>query len=191
MYELPTSIDINGTPFEIRDKGDFRMVFYCFEVLNDVELTEQERVLTALSVFYKDFEDVDKLFHFEDIKEATEKMIDFFNIGQKNVSNTQSVNLIDWKTDETLICSAINTSIGKDIRFEEYVHWWTFVSYYMGIGECPLSQIVSIRYKIYHGKTLDKHERQFRMDNPQYFEIDFRTSTQRELDDELLRQWNS
>ena len=191
MYELPTSIDIKGTPFEIRDKGDFRMVFYCFEVLNDTELSEPERMLTALSVFYADFEDVDKLFEFKDKEEALTKMLDFFNLGQKQVSNTQGVSLIDWKTDETLICSAINTSIGKDIRLEDYMHWWTFVSYYMGIGECALSQIVSIRYKILHGKKLDKAERQFRMDNPQYFENDFRTTSQRELDEELLRQWNS
>lgn len=191
MYELPTSIDINGTPYEIRDKGDFRMVFYCFEVLNDFELTEQERVLTALSVFYKDFGDVDKLLQFEHIAEAAEKMMKFFSLGQDDTSNTQSATLIDWKVDETLICSAINTAVGKDIRLEKYLHWWTFVSYYMGIGECPLSHIVSIRYKMSRGKKLDKHEQQFRADNPQYFNIDFRTPLQKSLDDELLAQWNS
>ena len=192
MYELPTSIDIQGTPFEIRDKGDFRTVFSCFEVLNDddPELTLEDKVLTCLSIFYKAFEDVDYLLSFDHLEEAIEKMVDFFNMGQKNVSNTQSVNLIDWKTDETLICSAINTTIGKDIRSEKYIHWWTFISYYMGIGECTLSHIVAIRYKLYHGQKLEKHERQFRMDNPQYFEVDFRTQSQKALDEEILKQWN-
>lgn len=191
MYELPTSIDIQGTPYEIRDKGDFRMVFFCFETLNDLELTAQERMLTCLSVFYEDFEDVDKLLEFEYIEEATEKMIDFFNMGQKQVSNTQSANLIDWKTDEALVCSAINTAVGKDIRLEDYVHWWTFLSYYMGIGDCPLTHIVSIRYKMLKGKPLEKNEQQFRMDNPQYFDFDFRTLEQRELDEKFRKMWES
>ncbi len=31
MYELPTSVDINGESYKIRKKGDFRTILHCFE----------------------------------------------------------------------------------------------------------------------------------------------------------------
>ena len=49
------------------------------------------------------------------------------------------------------------------------MHWWTFISYYMGIGEGGLATVVSIRDKIIKGKKLEKYEKEFKQHNPQYF----------------------
>ena len=42
-------------------------------------------------------------------------------------------------------------------------------TYYSAVGESLLSTIVSIRDKIVRGKKLEKHERTFRQENPEYF----------------------
>ena len=64
MYEVPTSIVIDGRQFQIRNKGDYRVVLDCFQALEDMELEPVERVLSSLIIFYEDFtcpDDIDKI----------------------------------------------------------------------------------------------------------------------------------
>jgi hypothetical protein len=61
------------------------------------------------------------------------------------------------------------------------------MAYFNAVGESALATVVGIRDKIAKGKKLEKYERQFRQDNPQYFTWDMRTLKQKE-DDELLNQ---
>ena len=98
--------------------------------------------------------------------------------------------LIDWQRDELLIVSAINNVANKEVRAEKYIHWWTFMSYYTAIGNCTLSHIVSIRDKIARHKKLEKHEREFRVENPQYFNWDNRLIDQKEADELVHELWN-
>lgn len=192
MFEIPTSIILSDTEFPIRDRGDFRMVLDCFNALEDLELTKQERILSALLIFYDDMEEVKDLYKFPDIEEAVKQMYLFFNCGQdESVGARHDYKLIDWKKDEQLIASAVNNVIGKDIRFEEYVHWWSFMAYYTAIGESPLSNIISIRHKIVKGKKLEKHEREFRSENPQYFKWNRDSIEQKEAEDWVRQIWNS
>ena len=74
-----------------------------------------------------------------------------------------------------------------EIRALPYLHWWTFIGYYMAVGECTLSTIVSIRDKIARGKKLDDFEKEFKRDNPQYF----RWKSEQAESDMLLKEiWN-
>ena len=61
MYELPTTVVINDTIYTIRNRGDYRMVLDCFQVLNDVELSEEERIIACLLIFYEDFNEVESV----------------------------------------------------------------------------------------------------------------------------------
>ena len=193
MYELPTSIDISGQSFAIGNKGDFRMVLDCFNALNDYEITEQERIASSLQIFYdlKNIYDI-SLFG-ENIEEAILKMYEFFNCKAPEIEGAphKDYKLIDWDIDEMLVVSAINQVIGKEIRLEEYVHWWTFMGYYMAVGECALSTVVSIRHKIAENKTLEKYEKKFRAENPQYFTFDVRSRRQQMEEMEIRKLWNS
>ena len=54
MYTIPTSIDIAGKQFKIRNNGDYRMVLDCFSALNDAELNTEERLFCSLIIFYED-----------------------------------------------------------------------------------------------------------------------------------------
>lgn len=192
MYELPISVDIAGQSFAIRDKGDFRMVLDCFAMLNDYNVEFKERIAGALMTFYDGIKELSDLEKLGDLEEAVKEMYKFFNCETPEVEQShKDYKLIDWEIDEMLVSSAINQVIGKEIRSEPYVHWWTFMGYYMAIGECTLSTVVSIRHKIAASEKLEKYEKKFRIENPQYFTFDVRSKRQQEDEAEIRRLWNS
>lgn len=194
MFELPTSITIDGDNYPIRNQGDFRMVLDCFKCLQDIELTEQERILVALCIFYEDVADVEyvrEVFNTDSkLVAAVEEMYNFFNCGQESIGAARNHKLIDWEKDSQVIVSAINNVAKKEIRAETYIHWWTFMGYYLAIGECPLSTIVNIRDKIVRGKKLEKWEQDFKLNNPEYFNWNFKSVEEEELDNYIRELWN-
>ena len=192
MYELPTSIEIDNHHFAITNKGDYRMVIDCFIALEDAEMEKSDRVLAALIIFYDDLnaiEDVDSVFG-DNTYDAVMGMFDFFNCGQKNVGYKSKHKLLDWEQDEQLIISAINNVAGKEVRSEPYVHWWTFMGYYLSIGESALSTVVGIRDKIINGKKMEKQEQEYRRNNPQYFMWNNKTVEEQQLDDYVKQLWD-
>ena len=72
---------------------------------------------------------------------------------------------MDWEQDATLIIAAVNRVVGREIRADKYMHWWTFLSAYMEIGECTFTHILSIRQKRATGKKLEKWEQDYIRDN--------------------------
>ena len=192
MYELPTTVTVNDNIYTIRNNGDYRMVLDCFQVLNDVELSEKERLFAFLIIFYEDFNTLEDVLLTDDetIKSLVDNAFLFFNCGQEHVAGETNYKTIDWEQDSQLISSAVNKVAGKEIRAEQYLHWWTFMGYFSSVGESSLATVVGIRSKIAKGKKLEKYEQEFRRDNPQYFNWDRRTLKQKE-DDELINQlWN-
>ena len=191
MYDLPTSIFIEDTEYKIRDAGDFRVILDCFSALGDIELGEDFRILACLIIFYEGFTENS----IEDFDEDTlialvKEMFWFFNCGQEDDSNTRSPKLIDWDKDSQIIMSAVNNVAGKEVRAEKYVHWWTFVGYYMAIGESVLATVVSIRSKILKGEKLEKWEQKYRKENPSYFNWNSKSIEEQELDELMNQLWN-
>lgn len=190
MYSLDTSVQINQASFNIRNKGDYRMVLDCFEALNDTELTQTERIYSALMIFYEDFNSLEDLPEKDTLNECIIKMFEFFNQGNEfSDSNTQDFSVMDWEKDSNLIVSAVNSVANQEIRSLPYLHWWTFLSYYVAIGECLLSHVITIRLKIAKNEKLEKHEKEFRQNNPQYFNMDLRSLKQKEADDYIRQLW--
>ena len=190
MFEIPTYIEIGDKQLNITDKGDFRMVLDCFSALNDMELKKEQRVLCALTIFYEDFKDENDVMQFSDLTTAVTEMYRFFNCGDsKGVGCKRPHNLIDWEGDAQLVASAINKVANTEIRALDYLHWWTFMGYYLAIGNSPLANIVGIRYKIARQEKLEKYERKFRDENPQYFK-NINNHIDKEYDDFIKQVWN-
>ena len=192
MFEIPTTIELNGKEFNIRNKGDYRTILDCFAALEDAELDKQERLFASLIIFYEDIDSIEDIYKLGDIETAINEMYKFFNCGSDE-SNGRKVNhkLMDWKQDEQLIASAVNKVAGTEVRSIDYLHWWTFMGYYSAIGKCPLSTILNIRDKIVKGKKLEKEERTFRQENPQYFVWNKNTVEEEEADRLVKELWNS
>lgn len=190
-YTLPEIIEAGGAPFAITNKGDYRMVLDCFSALNDAELSESERLYACLMIFYEDINSLEDLIELEPIQqELAEKMFLFFNCNQESVGHKMNHRLIDWDKDSNMVCASINRVAQTEIRSLLYLHWFTFMGYYMEIGECTLSTIVSIRHKIATSKKLEKYERDFKNENPEYFNIDLRSVREKQDDDYVLNLWN-
>lgn len=192
-YTLPTSIIVNDKKYAIRNNGDFRIVLDCFEALNDIELSDTEKYVSALYIFYEDFTEVEDILKLPetDLTDLVNQMFDFFKCGEADVVANTNYKTIDWSADSQLICSAVNKVAGTEIRMLPYLHWWTFLGYFSAIGESPLATVVGIRTKIVKGKKLEKYEREFQRDNPQYFTWDARTQEQKEEDELIKKLWNN
>lgn len=194
MYEIPTTIDVDGTEFHIRNDGDYRMVLDCFAALQDAELNKQERLFASLIIFYENLNDITDILNLSEsqLESAVLKMYKFFNCNQEQgVGQRRNYKLIDWEQDSQLICSAINQVANTEIRAVPYTHWWTFMGYYSAVGESLFSTVVRIRDKILRGKKLEKFEKEFRRDNPEYFVWNATTVEDEEADKLLKELWNS
>lgn len=193
MYTLPNSIIIGDTEYTIRNNGDYRTILDCFSALDDIELPQQYRIYSALIIFYDGINSVDDVENKlgENVEEAVNKMFDFFNCGQENVGMQVNYKLIDWEQDSQIISAAINNVARREIRSEPYLHWWTFMGYYCSIGESILSTVVNIRDKIVKGKKLEKHEKEFKKNNPQYFNWRAEDIQKQEDDKLAFSMWNA
>ena len=199
MYSLPTTVEVFDREYKIRQDGDFRLIIDVVTACQDVDFTDEERAVTALILFYdglESYEDVIQEFDTKELlQEAIKSMMDFIGCGEdSSVGYKSNYKLIDWKQDEKLIVSAINPMLGagNDIRRIEYMHWWTFISYYMGIGESALSTVVGIRNKIIKGKKLEDYEKSFKRDNPEYFKWRENKSQQEmEFENEIMDLWKN
>ena len=189
-WNLPASLNVSGRNYKIRT--DYRVILDILTAMNDPdifepEMTEEEkqleRALTMLQIFYIDFDTMPS----SDWQEASEKACEFIDCGIKD-DGKQKPRLMDWEQDAPVIVPAVNKVCGKDVRSVKYMHWWTFFGYYMEIGECTLSTIVSIRDKKRRGKKLEKWEQEFYRNNKKLVDLKTKKIERSEEEKEALRK---
>lgn len=181
IYDLPTSLPVCGAEYEIR--SDYRAILDIIIALNDPELTDSEKVTIALLIFYPSFEDIP----YEHCQEALRQCFWFINGGQDEPAERKSsIKLMDWEQDFQHIVAPVNRVIGREIRAEKYLHWWTFLSAYMEIGECTFAQIVHIRSMKASGKQLSKQDREWYAHNRSLVDLPTKYTSEEE---ELLKKW--
>lgn len=185
-YGLPKSVEINGREYAIR--YDFRVILDIFEALNDIDLNDQERALAVLQMFYVDFDDL------EDYDAALNECFRFINGGKENQNAKKEPQLVNWESDFSLIAAPVNRVLGYEIRAVEYdaennsggVHWYTFLSAYMEIGDCLFAQVINIREKKAKGKPLNKTDKEFYRKNRDLVDIKMHYT---ETEKDVLKQW--
>jgi len=182
IYDLPRSAVVCGTEYKIR--SDFRAALDICAALSDPELSNEEKAVTALTIFYPDFESGMPPSHYN---QAFDEIYRFLNGGEQEENQQKRPRLVDWQQDFPLIVSPVNRVAGKEIRELEYMHWWTFLSLYQEIGgDCTFAQVVSIRYKKAHGKKLDKQEREWYRKNRKI--VDFKQNYT-DSDKQMFNEW--
>ena len=159
-WELPTSISVNNTEYAIRT--DYRAVMDILTAFSDKEMLgeseDETNIIRALLILNILFVDEVKP---EDQNEAIKKAIEFIDMGIESSRDVKKPTLMDWEQDAPLIIPAINKVLGREIRADKYMHWWTFLSAYMEIGECSFTHIINIRDKKAKGKKLEKWELEY------------------------------
>ena len=123
-WDFPTSLNVNGKDYAIRT--DFRVILDVLTALTDPDLQTDDPKLdawiktkTILEIMYPDYETIPP----EDYGEAVRQASDFIDMGIKD--DTKKPKTMDWEQDAPLIVPAVNKVLGKEIRAEKYVHWWT------------------------------------------------------------------
>lgn len=179
MYNLPTAVTVNETEYEIR--SDYRAVLDICIALNDAELSNAEKAMVALAIFYPTFDEMPV----SDYESALEECFKFIDGGEER-NAAKAPKLVDWEQDFKYIIAPINRAAGTEIRSVEYLHWWSFLSLYMDMGDCLFAQIVRIRSKKAKGEKLEKQEQKWYRENRDL--VDFKTKYT-SAEDELIKQW--
>jgi hypothetical protein len=161
VYGLPKTATIGEIEYTITT--DFRDILEIIEYLNDTSRPEYLRWQIAIGLFY------DESIPDEYLAQAMEFMAKFISYG--DTDGKAGPKLMDWKQDAHFIIGDINKVAGMEVRATKYLHWWTFLSYFYGIGEGQFSTIVSIRSKKAAGKKLEKWEEEFYRKNKE--KVDF------------------
>lgn len=153
--ELPTSVEVNGHTHPIRT--DFRDVLTVITAFNDPDLEDKEKLFFCLYVMYEDFDELSP----EDYQDAYTQVTRFIDCGELPKEGSAHPRLMDWEQDERILFPAINSVAGFEVRSSTYIHWWTFMGYFMEIREGVFSQVLSLRQKRAKGKKLEKWEQEF------------------------------
>lgn len=182
-YELPTSLNISGVDFSIRT--DFRVIIDILIAMNDPELDEYGKMEVMLKVLYEDWQNIPE----DCLEEALKKASEFIDCGQRESNpNKPKPRLIDWEQDGGMIVPAVNKVAGTEVRAAPYMHWWTFFSYFMEVGESLFSTVLGIRSKKAHGERLDKWEKKFYHDNKDIIDIKTRLSDEEQAYKDALNE---
>ena len=179
MYELPKSLTVCGSEYEIR--SDYRAVLDICTALSDNELDDQEKALAALIIMYPGFADMPP----EHYEEAIRQCFWFINCGDDD-QNQKAPKLMDWEHDFKYIVAPINRVVGQEVRSIPYLHWWTFISAYYEIGDCTFAQIVRIRDKKARGKPLDKMDQEWYLRNRSLVDLPTKYT---DAENEILKLW--
>lgn len=178
IYNLPTSVEIDGIGYEIR--SDYRAVLDILTALSDNDLKNAEKINVLLNIFYGD--EIP-----ENIGEAVQKCFGFISRNQpESDSRSTAPRLMDWQKDFNFIADAIMLKCGVDVRSVSYMHWWTFVGYYLNIGDCFFAQIISLRKKLKKNQKLDAIDKEFYRDNKQIVDLPERLTAE---DAAVLSEW--
>lgn len=186
-YDLPKALNICGTEYAIR--YDYRCILEICAAMQDPELDKQDKAIVAMAIFYPDFENMPT----DHYQEAIKQCFWFINGGEDDQGG-KGTKLVSWYQDTKYIISPINRVLGKEIRAIPYdeeantggLHWWTFLSAYMEIGDCVFAQIVRIRNLKAKGKKLDKADQEWYRQNRNL--VDFK-QTYTEAENEILKEW--
>lgn len=174
IYSLPTSAVIGSKTYPLH--CDFRDMLEIIGYFEDPDLPNFLKWEIALALFYEG--EIPREFY----TEAMAYLENFLSYGENTPAGEK---LLDWQADAQAIISDINRVAGQDIRSLPFVHWWTFLSWFHGVGEGQLSSRVAIRSKLRKGEKLEPWEEKFYRENKAV--IDLKTRYSREEMEEKQR----
>lgn len=181
IIKNPTKLYFDNTEHKIRyDMWSILNIIKCF---NDYELTDEERIIISLEIFYLD---TNKINNYE---EAINKMNWFIDCGNDySKQNKNNYKIMDFEQDFNLIKSPVNRILGYDIG-DKNIHWWTFMSAYMEIFSIDNNlyyNVINIRQKIKKGEKLEKYERKFYNENIDIIELKNKLTPQQQQEAKKL-----
>lgn len=179
---LPSTVEIDGTEYEINT--DFRISVLFSLLMEDDELTEEQKVLQAVNLYYPVVPN--------NIGKAIEQIKWFYSCGKsdKPIGNkkrkTNSKKVFDFEVDANYIYSAFMSQYNIDLQDIGQLHWWKFKALLEGLKEDnKLSKIIEYR-SMDLSKIKDKEQRKFYKDMQKQYSL----KKENVEDLKLLEEWN-
>ena len=177
LWGLPRQVRLGQEWVSFRT--DFRDMLQIIELLQNNRIPLAFRWQVALRLFY------DEPIAPQLQEQAIDYMTQFLNGGAEV---REGVPVLDWQQDAEAIIADVNRVAGKELRLEKSLHWWTFLSFFHGIGEGQLSFLVGIRNKLRRGEKLLPHEQEYYRLHPGRVRLSKPLSPQEQAEKERL--WN-
>lgn len=181
IYDLPTSVEFGGREWAINT--DFRDILNVLIAFDDPELTDAEKGYVCLYNFYVDYDEIPR----EQMQAAYDAAIEFIDHGHPD-DKKPTKKTMDWEQDASLIFPAINHVAGYEVRSADYIHWWTFMGYFMEIKDSTYSTVLSLRQKKARGKKLEKYEQEYWRNNKGICELRTKETDEDKAEKERLKQ---
>lgn len=187
---LPTSFSIDGKKYEFN--YDFRTsILFCL-LMQDTELTEEQRILQGLQLYYPVIP--------PNIEEAYKKILYFYSRGKeiednkkvkqgKRIFKRNNNRAYDFEIDADLIFSAFMTQYNINLNRDE-LHWWEFMSLFNSLKDD--TEIVKImNYRTIDVNTIeDKKERKTYKQLQDYYSLENTITTEeKQLLEQKLKEW--
>ena len=83
---------------------------------------------------------------------------------------------VDWEQDAPLLFPAVNRVAGCEVRSSDFMHWWTFLGFFMEIRDSVYATVLNLRRKKARGEKLEKWEQDFWRQNAEICRIQPRLS---------------
>lgn len=136
------NIILDGLPEEYKGyliRTDFRIGIQISEALNDVNLADPEKMMTAMRLLYGSGMP-------SDFQLASEGLKWFMSGGQPNEESSSDGKppTFDFEQDNRFVYSAFRARFGIDLT-RERLHWFAFLAMLSDLGGCSLSDIIGIR----------------------------------------------
>lgn len=187
---LPTSFSIDGKKYEFN--YDFRTsILFCL-LMQDTELTEEEKILQGLQLYYPVIP--------PNIEEAYKKILYFYSRGKeiednkkvkqgKRIFKRNNNRAYDFEIDADLIFSAFMTQYNINLN-RDNLHWWEFMSLFNSLKDD--TEIVKImNYRTIDVNTIeDKKERKMYKQLQDYYSLENTITTEeKQLLEQKLKEW--
>lgn len=180
---LPSSVEIDDTEYEINT--DFRISVLFSLLMEDNELTEEQKVLQAVNLYYPVVPN--------NIGKAIEQIKWFYSCGKldKPIGNKKrgisSKKVFDFEADANYIYSAFMSQYRIDLQDIRQLHWWKFKALLESLKEDnKLSKIIEYR-SVDLSKIKDKEQRKFYKDMQKQYSL----KKENKEDLKLLEEWNN
>jgi len=179
IFDLPTALDFGGASWDI--DPDFRQVLRILEAMEDPDLTDGEKATICLINLYVDADQIPP----ELAQAAFDAAIKFIDHGAGD--GKPGPRTMDWTQDAPLIFPAVNRAAGFEVRSVDYMHWWTFLGFFMEIKDTVYSTVLSLRGKKARHKKLEKSEQEFWNENIGICRIRERLTEEEKAEKERLK----
>ena len=181
IFDLPTALEFGGRKWPINT--DFRDVLRTLTAFEDPDLTDAEKVYICLHNTYPDLDSIPP----QALQAAFNAAVAFIDHDNSHREGPRP-RMMDWTQDAPLIFPALNRVAGFEVRRADYIHWWTFMGYFMEIKDSTYSAVLGLRSKKAHGKKLEKNEREFWAHNRDICELKTKYTDAEREEQERLRK---